>query len=294
MNMDARSLSPRALRLPESDLALRLQFQRGRSRVRRSSRRVGLRLKHMLLILILFAAFFAGVQRVYILALTSKALTVKTITLSGATDRTEAAVRGLVDERLGISLVLLDAGRLKADLEGLSWVKEAAVAKVWPSRLSIAIRERTPMALLKQDELTLVDDEGVKLETVDPAAAPDLPLLTDAGSFAQDYALKVEAARECLGGLAARGLKKDVAVLDLSVPGRVDLQLKDTPVRVFLTAERSAPSLTYFEKRVAEWESRFGRLDYVDLTVPGRAYLGPAKGVDHAALPRTGSEKEVL
>lgn len=291
--MHARSLSSRDLRLPESDLALRLHFQRGRSRVRRSSRRIGLRLRHILLILALFAAFFAGVQKVYMLALTSRVLTVKSVTLSGATDKTEAAVRGMAEERLAVSLVLLDADRLKADLEGLSWVKKATVAKVWPSRLKVTIRERTPMALLKQDELYLVDEEGVRLETVDPAAAPDLPLLTDAGLFAQDYAQKVESAGECLSGLPA-ALKKDVAVLDMSFPGRVDLQLKDTPVRVFLTADQSASSLAYFEKKVANWESRFGRLDYVDLTVPGRAYLGPTKGTDRASLPRTGSEKEVL
>ncbi len=290
--MNARSLSSRALRLPESGLALRLQFQRGRSRVRKSSRHIGLRFRHMLFILTLFAVLFTGLQKVYMLALTSSALKVKSVTLSGATDRSEAAVRGVAEERLAVSLVLLDAGRLKADLEGLSWVKEAAVAKVWPSRLKVVIRERTPMALLKQAELYLVDEEGVRLETVDPAAAPDLPLLTDGGLFAQDYAQKIESARECLSGLPA-GLKKNVAVLDLSFPGRVDLQLKDTPVRVYLTADRSEPSLVYFEKKVAGWESRFGRLDYVDLTVPGRAYLGPAKGSDRAALARTGPEKEV-
>jgi cell division septal protein FtsQ len=291
--MDARSLASRDLRLPESDIALRLQFQRGRSRVRRSSRRIGLRLRLILLILALFAVFFTGVQKAYMLALTSRALTVKSVTLSGATDKTEAAVRGIAEERLSVSLVLLDTNRLKADLEALSWVKEADAAKVWPSRLRVVIRERTPMALLKQDELYLVDEEGVRLETVDPASAPDLPLLTDAGLFDQDYAQKVESARECLSGLPAK-LKKNVAVLDLSFPGRVDLQLKDSPVRVFLTADQSALSLTYFERKVADWESRFGRLDYVDLTVPGRAYLGPAKGSDRASLPRTGSEKEIL
>jgi len=291
--MDARSMASRDLRLPESDLALRLQFQRGRSRVRRSSRRIGLRFRHMLVLLALFAAFFAGVQKAYLLVMTSRALTVKSVTLSGATDKSEAAVRGLAEERLSASLVLLDSNRLKADLEGLSWVKEATVVKVWPSRLRVVIRERTPLALLKQDDLYLVDEEGVKLETVDPASAPDLPLLTDAGLFAQDYAQKVESAGECLNSLPA-WLKKNVAVLDLSLPGRVDLQLKDSPVRVLLTADRSALSLTYFEKKVADWESRFGRLDYVDLTVPGRAYLGPAKGSDRASLPRTGSEKEVL
>jgi cell division septal protein FtsQ len=290
--MNARSMSTRDLRLPESDLALRLQFQRGRSRVRRSSRRIGLRFKHMLLILALFAAFFTGVQKIYMLALTSSALKVKGVTLSGATDRTETAVRRLAEERLAVSLVLLDTDRLRADLEGLSWVKEAAVDKVWPSRLKIVIRERTPMALLKEEDLTLVDEQGVRLEAVDPAEAPDLPLLTDAALFSQDYARKIESARDCLRGIPA-GLKKGVAVLDLSVPGRVDLQLKDTPVRVFVAADRSGPSLVYFEKMVADWQSRFGRLDYVDLTVSGRAYLGPAKGSDQASLPRTAPQKEV-
>ena len=291
--MEVRMLAARDLRPSRPDLAQRLQFQRGRPKIRRGPRRVGLRLGHMLLILALFAALFVGLEKAYLLSLTSKALAVQGLDLSGATDRTEAAVRSILEERRATSLLLLDTSRLEAELEDLSWVKEARVSKVWPSRLRVSVVERTPLAILKKDVLYLVDDEGVLLEPIDPAAAPDLPWVTDEDGFGQDYEEKMGLASLCLKNLSA-DQKKDLAVLDVSVPGRVDLLLKDNPAWVHLLPDQAGPGLVYFEKKVADWESRFGRLDYVDLTIPGRAVLGPAKGSDRASLPPTGSEKEVL
>ncbi len=99
--MEVRMLAARDLRPSGPDLALRLQFQRGRPKIRRGPRRVGLRLGHMLLILALFAALFVGLEKAYLLSLTSRALAVKGLDLSGATDRTEAAVRRILEASAG-------------------------------------------------------------------------------------------------------------------------------------------------------------------------------------------------
>ncbi len=275
-----------------SDLAQPLQFQRGRPRVKSRPRRIRLRLGHLLAILFLFAAVFVGVQRMSLMAFSSGAFALKTVELSGATGLTRDSVQSIIAPRIGLSLFLLDTERLRAEVEGLSWIKEVRVRKVWPSRLRVTVRERAAMAVLDEPTPTLVDDEGVRLEPADPAAS-GLPLIRSAEGFGEDYAGKIGLARECLRGLT-EDMRRALAVIDVSVPGRVGLELRNNPVRVYLNPDWARPGLAYFEKNLLTWQSRFGRLDYVDLTVPGRAYLGPSRSPEGSAPARAGSDKEVL
>lgn len=282
------------LTVPEarvSDLAQPLQFQRGRPRLRNRPRRIRLRLGHLLVILFAFAAVFVGVQRMSLLAFSSGAFALKTVELSGATDLTRGPVQNIIAPRIGLSLFLLDAERLRAEVEELSWIREVRVRKVWPSRLRVTVRERTAMAVLDGPSPALVDEEGVRLEPADPAAS-DLPLIRSADGFGQDYESKIGLARECLRGLT-EDMRKTLAVIDVSMPGRVGLELRASPVRVYLDPERALAGLAYFEKNLQTWQSRFGRLDYVDLTISGRTYLGPSQSPERNVPARAGSDKEV-
>jgi len=290
--MDAHRLSAASFRLPEFNLGQPLQFQRGRSKGRSRSHRARLRFGSMLSILALVAAFFFGLQRISLMALSSKALALKTVTITGATKRTAAAIRGIADSWQGTNLFVLDPSRIRADIQSLSWVKEARVVKHWPSRLEVAVRERTAMAVLEDEALTLVDEEGVRLEALDPAAAPSLPHLRAEDGFSRDYEEKISLARACLNGLPD-DIKKDLAVVDVGFPGRVGLQLRDNPVWVYLNPGEALSGLAYFEHKVAAWQERFGRLEYVDLTVPDRAYLGPGQSAEGNGPPRAVSHKEV-
>jgi cell division protein FtsQ len=292
--MAARPLPLVETRWPDADHPQPLQFQRGRAKVRYRRRHIRLRLGHLLFILALVAAAFTGVQRLALLALESRTFALRGLALSGATHRTDGPVRGIVAPWRGINLFLLDPGRIEAEVESLPWVKRADVARIWPARLRVAVEERTPMALIQDGgALFLVDRDGVRLEAVDPARAPELPRLQSDDGFRRDYADKIDRARECLAGLPAEVIKS-LAVVDVSRRGRVGLEMRDNPVRVYLRPGGTAADLTLFEREISDWESRFGRLDYVDLTVPGRAYLGPVRSVEGDGPPRARSDKEVL
>ena len=297
--MDAPRLSPAAeLRTPEPGQPL--QFRRNRHGVRGRTRRVRLRLGHILVLLALVAALFVGVQRMSLLAFSSGAFALRTIDLSGATGPSRPQVEGLLDARRGISLFLIDSGRLRDEIQALSWVKEARVTKVLPSRLNVWVKERTVMAVLDEGTPVLIDDEGVRLEPVDPAAPPALPLIRAEGGFDDDYEGKIALARACLKALPdAR--RRALAAIDVSRSGRVGLELRDDPLRIYCRPERASAGLDYVERRLAEWRGRFGTLEYVDLTIPDRTYLGPARagtsangGPAAAARNGSGTPKEVL
>ncbi len=296
--MDAARLAPAEPRT--NDLAQPLQFQRNRHRVKGRARRVRLRLGHILVLLGLVAALFVGVQRMSLLAFSSGAFSLRTIDLSGATDLSRAQVAGLLDARRGISLFLIDAGRLRDEIQALSWVKEARVTKVLPSRLNVWVKERTAMAVLDEATPVLIDEEGVRLEPIDPAAPPALPFLRTEGGFEDDYEGKIGLARACLKALPDTR-RQALAAIDVSRSGQVGLELRDNPVKIYCRPERAAAGLDYVEQRLADWQSRFGSLDYIDLTVPDRTYLGPARagtsangGPAAAARDGSGTPKEVL
>jgi cell division protein FtsQ len=91
-------------------------------------------------------------------------------------------------ERLPVYAVALDQNSMAmplVDLEGtrerllrFGWVQEARVSRRWPDTLVVDVVERQPAAIWQHNqELTLIDRNGVLLEPVKLEAMPDLPLV---------------------------------------------------------------------------------------------------------------------
>jgi cell division protein FtsQ len=81
---------------------------------------------------------------------------------------------------------LVDVARIRGQLLGYGWVKDARVSRRLPDTLVIDIVERTPAALWQnQGQLALIDGEGVVLDRVPVDKMPDLPLLIGPGANGQ-------------------------------------------------------------------------------------------------------------
>lgn len=80
--------------------------------------------------------------------------------------------------------------KIRQQLETLQWVKKAEVYRNFPNKLSIRLTERTPFALVKLDELHLVDLEGVILGIPASGSAIHLPIIT--GAFVENIDLQGE------------------------------------------------------------------------------------------------------
>lgn len=86
---------------------------------------------------------------------------------------------------------LVNLGTIRQRLMAFGWVKDARVARRLPDNLVIDIVERRPAALWQNDRgLTLIDEEGVVLDTVKVGDMPDLPLLIGAGANAHEVELR--------------------------------------------------------------------------------------------------------
>ncbi len=77
---------------------------------------------------------------------------------------------------------------LQQQLESMTWVKKAEIFRNFPNKLSIHLIERTPFALIKRDELRLIDQDGVILGSLASGSVIRLPIIT--GTFIEEVELE--------------------------------------------------------------------------------------------------------
>jgi len=98
--------------------------------------------------------------------------------IRGAAHASKRAIRSAFREDSGRSVYLMPIGDRRATLREVDWIKDAAVARVWPNRVVVNIAERTPVAFvtLAPSRFGLIDEDGVIL----PPATDrfHLPVLT--------------------------------------------------------------------------------------------------------------------
>jgi cell division protein FtsQ len=88
-----------------------------------------------------------------------------TLEIRGATHASERALTAAFREDSGLSVYLVPLVDRRTALRRVDWVKDAAVARIWPNRILVNVSERTPVAfvMLAPAKFGLIDEEGVIL-----------------------------------------------------------------------------------------------------------------------------------
>jgi POTRA domain, FtsQ-type/Cell division protein FtsQ len=99
------------------------------------------------------------------------------IEIQGVTHASRRAIESVFAEDLGRSVYLLPLSGRRDTVRTVDWVKDAAVARVWPNRVLVHVTERQPVAFvtLAPSRFGLIDAEGVVLPPV--TARFHLPVL---------------------------------------------------------------------------------------------------------------------
>ncbi|TLM71988.1 cell division protein FtsQ/DivIB [Pseudarthrobacter sp. NamB4] len=158
-------------------------------------------------------------------AVFSPVLAVDTISVTGTRLLTPAQVQAALEPLRGKPLPQISDEEVGRLLEPLVQVKSASAEARPPSGLAVEVRERVPVALVKQGEqYQLVDVEGVRLAaTADPASV-SLPVIDGgAGAIGQDL---FSATAAVLGALPADVLARLSNASAASVDA-VELKLVD-------------------------------------------------------------------
>lgn len=193
------------------------------------------------------------------LVLFSSVLDTQHVRVTGAVTLSARQVRHVADVPLDGPLARVDVDAVRARVEQLSSVASVDVSRAWPHTITIALTERTPVAVVETGHgLRAVDASGVLFPA--PPSRAHLPVVR-AAAAADTVSLR-EAAHVA-AALPAR-LARAVDHLELHSADGIRLVLRDGRVVVWGSAADSGT-----KARVAALLLR-GKVTEVDVSVPAR------------------------
>jgi cell division protein FtsQ len=167
--------APAADREAKKAARLRRRYERSEvKRFTRRSRRRRITLLVSILSLLLTGALVTG-------AVYSPLLSLKTVTIEGASRVSAASVQAAIADQVGKPLATIDFDRIKRELSKFPLIRSYVTETVPPDTLIVRITERAPIgALATSTGFTVVDPAGVEIETATdrPAGLPLIELGT--------------------------------------------------------------------------------------------------------------------
>lgn len=249
---------------------LRAAVRRDRERTwRRRARRLGLGIVAILLLAggALWAERTGGRARLMAAANHSVekvgrafGLVVREVTVEGRERTPRRDLIRVLESRMGESILSVELADLRKQLEGLPWVKSAAVRRHLPGTLHAVIAERRPLALWRERKgarTRLIDEEGEIIPIADLRPFMGLTLLTGKGA--------PQAAKELSALLATEPELARRTTVASRIGGRRWNLYLDGRIEVRLPAERAEEAL----RRLAAEDRASGLLaravDAIDL-----------------------------
>lgn len=174
----------------------------------------------------------------------------------------------------------------KRELEQIPWVESASVLRLYPNRLRILVKERTPVAFVAiRSHIALIDGKGVIMDL--PAgqqATYSFPVIV---GMSEAEPLSTRTARmkiyaELIRQLDSGGTQysRDLSDVDLSDPDDVKATVSDPhgAVLVHLGSTNFLERFRIYVTHVQEWRTQFLRLESVDLRYEHQVIVNPDSG----------------
>jgi cell division protein FtsQ len=185
----------------------------------------------------------------------------------------------------------------KAKLEEIPWVESAAVMRLLPNRISVAIKERVPVAYVQLgSQVALIDTNGVIMSVPTGAAgsysfpviigmAESEPISTRAPRM-KTYMQLISELDSCEPATPQDCLhySKDLDEVDLSDPNDLKATVADPAGAVLIHLgdhQRAGIFLDRYKVYVThlqEWRQQYPKLNSVDLRYDQQVVLDPASG----------------
>ena len=241
---------------PAADTTVRSR----RAFARRQWGRRWLTWKYVVLAVLLAAALAGGVWLLWF----SSHLAVAAVDVTGERSLSDDEVRAVASVPGGEPLARVDLDAVRARVEALAVVRDAEVTRHWPDTVTIAVRERTPVAVVEiGGQLRALDVEGVVFGGF-RSAPRDLPLVVTPAETGRD------ALKEAAGVVSAlpREIAGRVDHVEVVTVDQISLVLRDGRTVRWGSAEQSDVK----GEVLAALLERPGRT--FDVSVPGQPTVG--------------------
>lgn len=243
----------------------------------------------VVLTIVLYGAYHAAA-----LVHSAEALRITRITVSGNERMSRGEVVALLDGLRGNSMVTADLDAWRSKLLTSPWVGDAALRRVLPGTIAVAIIERQPMGIARlRGDLYLVDEEGVIVDQFGPNYAElDLPIIDGLASAPGKGGTLIDEERAALAARLLATLQtrpdlvKRISQVDVSDERDAVVILKDDAALVRLGDDAFVERLQSYLDLAPTLHERVDGIDYVDLRFDERIYVKPVKGKRQAAERR--------
>jgi len=215
--------------------------------------------------------------------LSADALRVSRITVQGNERMSKGEVLAILDGLRGRSMVTADLESWRQKLLNSPWVADAALRRVLPGTLTVAISERKPMGIGRiRETLYLVDQQGAIIDEYGPNYAElDLPIIDGLAAAPSSGGTLVDESRATLAARVMSDLHQRpdlagrISQIDVSDPRDAVVILKGDTALVRVGEDRFADRIqSYVDLRPA-LRDRVPSIDYVDLRFDERVYVRP-------------------
>jgi cell division protein FtsQ len=238
----------------------------------------------MAYVAVLGAVLLVGAYHVADLVVSTGALTVTRITVSGNTRLSRGEVLSLLDGLSGRNMLLVSLEEWRRKVLASPWVEDAAIRRVLPGTVDVVIAERQPMGIGRMgDVLYLLDQHGRVIDEFGPNHAEfDLPLIdglaaarAGAGEPAVDEA-RAALAMRLLASLQGRpDLAGRVSQIDVTDVRDAVVILKGDTALIRIGEDQFAERLQSYLDLAAALREKVPQIDYVDLRFGERVYVRP-------------------
>ena len=196
------------------------------------------------------------------------------ITIDGVKYASRALVARVFAPDFGRSIYLMPVAERRRRLLAIDWVEGAAVSRIWPNRILVQIKERTPVAFVnlppaekaRVSRLALIDAEGVFLEPP-PMARFTFPVLQGVSELQSEGArrLRVRAMQRLLEELGP--LAKNVSEINAAATEdmRIIAQVQGRALELDLGDGGYAARLQHFINHYPEIRRKSPRATFFDL-----------------------------
>ncbi len=261
------------------------RFRRAKVTPAAKRRRVRRSRKHVAYVAVLSAVLLSVAYFTANFLLTTEALTVTRITVSGNTRLSRGEVLSLLDGLSGRNMLLVNLEEWRQRVLASPWIEDAAIRRVLPGTVDVAIAERQPMGIGRiGGALYLLDQRGAIIDDFGPAHAEfDFPLidglaaegLTGSDELAVDEG-RAALAMRLLASLQGRpDLAGRVSQIDVTDVRDAVVILKGDTALIRVGDDQFAERLQSYLDLAPSLRGRVPQIDYVDLRFGERVYVGP-------------------
>jgi len=201
------------------------------------------------------------------------------VELQGAKFVAQSQVEDQFVSDRGRSLLRVPLEERRQAIERIPWIRSAAVTRVFPDRIAVALAERVPVAFVwTGDGIALLDEEGVILD-LPPDADFQFPVVR---GVTEDQSPEERRARMKLFTEMMKDLSRSegaliagISEVDLSDPQDARVIVADGSGAVLLHLGREDFLLRYmlYASQIGQWQQKFANVRSVDLRFEGQVVI---------------------